>query len=254
MVQIITKIGDKIFESLNFGAHKNSFHFQLFVCLLNIILSAYPLLCYLAYSSDSHVIFWVGNAPGIVNLGIPVILLTLNIGVNFFSCTTMKPGNTQMACFLLFFILGAVLVGAGVYVQVISNEASGDLMHRCGQTPMTARVELEWTKLNQFAQKCAERQKEWPEFITKCPGYAKTFPNRVYPNYIEDLEYDFECTGFCRFWAKPLFNIEADRGTRCATALADKIAVSGEACSFPTIFLGIVLMATGACLAGYDNL
>lgn len=254
MVVIVTRQCDRLFEILDFGAHKNAFNFTLALCLLNIGLSTYPLVCYYAYSTDPHVVFWVGNGPQVVNIGVPCVLLFLNVAIHVLQFAKAAPGAMQIKCFLLFCIMGGLLVGGGIWVAMATDSAADDLMRHCGETPMTQKIEGEWARLNVFAQQCAKKQKQWPDFITKCPGFSKAFPNRVYANYIEDLEYDFDCTGFCRFWAKPLFNIEAERGKRCASELAHKITLSGNAVSGPTILLGIGLIVAGSCFAAYDHL
>lgn len=254
MVKFVTVMLDSVFEFGGFGAHKHACTFHLFICLMNVMLSTYPLLCYFAYSSNSHVVFWVGNIPQIVNLGVPCALLLLNISINIFQCSAMRAHHAQISCFTLFFVLGALIIGSGYYVHIHTTRVAEELLDHCGQTPMTKRIETEWGKLNAFAQKCEERTGEWPEYLSKCRGFGEAFTNRVYVNYIEDLEYDFDCTGFCRFWAKPIFNFEAERGLRCATALGKEVIVAGEAVALPTILLGVGLVVVGTCLAGYDHL
>lgn len=254
-MKVITDVLDSFFIFLNFGAHKNTLNFHFFICIINLVLSIYPILCYMTYSGDAHVVFWVGPSLGICNLLVPLTLFMLNIGVNMFSWYHCNAFAGRKFCFWLFVLMGSVLVGLGIFAGTITRKVAEDLTHNCGQTPMTQRVEQEWTRLNQFADMCgAAKGGRRPEFIGKCPGYGAAFPSRVYPNYIEDLEYDLDCTGFCRFWARPIFNMDADRGQRCATVLAARVEEAGAISASYSVVLGIVLVVVGACLAGYDHL
>jgi len=266
---------DKLFECLGMGAHKNALAFQGCVCLINIVLSIHPLFCHLTVLNSLHVVFWLGKGPMYVNLAVPVTLFLLNIGVAAFqlganaersheakkghAASVPPPGGykgarTQMGCFLLFLILGSMLMGFGAYVMKVSRDTSEDLIHSCGSTPMTMRLEQEWNKLETFFEMCKRHLRRAPDYVQQCPFYGRTFPNRVFANYLEDLESDFNCVGFCKFWAKPLFNPDSDRGVRCASALGEELVQAGNIVGFPTFCTGLVLAVVGICLRGYENL
>jgi len=252
MVKIVTTICDAVFNSVGFGAHENVLQFQGFLCLLNILLSSWPLICYFVYSTDFHVVFWLGPVPQYVNLMVPLCMLTLNIGVNYFGFWHKAMANTaRVSCFLLFFIVGAALLGAGLYVVTIAEAKAHELTSKCGETPITAKLDGEWARLNAFYEACdPSRQKE----ITQCPGYSDTFPNRVYVNYLESLEYEFQCVGFCQFWAKPIFSDDAELGKRCASILGKHVGAVSGMVGFPTAIQGAIMITIGICLSGYDHL
>jgi hypothetical protein len=75
MVRVINEGCDKVFNYLGFGAHKNSAKFQLFLCVVNVIFSAWPIACYVLYAKDIHVRFWLGKYPQYANLAVPVCMV-----------------------------------------------------------------------------------------------------------------------------------------------------------------------------------
>jgi len=249
---LTNRICDSFFNQMGFGAHKNQYQFQMFLCLVNILQSAWPLLCYFMYTSDIHIIFWLGPVPQYINLGVPLCGIVLNCMVTFFRFAPgMQAHDARVGCFSVFIILGAALIGAGFYVSSLTDQKKNELLHQCGETPMTARLDGEWQKMNTFYGNCdPERKKP----ITACPGFSAEFPNRVFINYLESLELEFGCTGFCRFWAKPIFEPEAEQGLRCATALAHHIEPVSFSVGWMTSIQGGLLVLVGLMLADYDHL
>jgi len=252
MVKFVTVICDGVFNSIGFGAHENVLQFQGFLCLLNIILSSWPLICYFVYSTDFHIVFWLGPVPQYVNLMVPVCMLTLNIGVNYFGFWHKAMANTaRCTCFLLFVLVGSTLLGAGLYVMMLAEGARTELTSKCGESAMTAKLDSQWAQLNAFYEACdPKREKE----ITQCPGFSAAFPNRVYVNYLESLEYEFECVGFCQFWAKPIFSDDAQLGTRCASELGKHVGAVSGMIGMPTAVQGAIMITIGLCLSGYEHL
>jgi len=252
MVKIINQFCDFFFNFLGFGAHSGkAYNFQLFLCLLNVVLSAWPLVCYLLYSSDVHIVFWLGAVPGYVNLMVPLVLVCLNIGVNVFQCCEFRAQCARIGCFILFAVLGAILLGAGFYVTMIAEKKAEELIHHCPTDPMARKIEAEWQRLNAFYTGCDPKRNV---AITQCPGFTETFPNRVFVNYIESIEYEFSCVGFCQFWAKPLFNSDSDLAIRCASALGEHVGEIAATIGFPTTCMGAALISIGVILSGYEHL
>lgn len=253
MVKYITIGCDFFFNTLGFGAHegKNAYNFQLFLCLMNVTLSAWPIVCYIIYTSDIHVVLWLGSTPQYVNLMVPLVLLVLNIGVNVFQMCHYTGQCARVGCFTLFLVLGALLLAAGGFVFVQAEAKAAELIDACGSTPLPRKIELEWQKLNRFYQECSPERKV---DIVQCPGFSKQFPNRVFVDYIESLEYEFNCVGFCKFWAKPLFNQNADLATRCATSIGEHVGSIAWSVGAPTAAIGVALVTIGSLLSGYDHL
>lgn len=250
----ITYVFDRIFTQLDFGAHKNPCYFQLFLCVCNVALSIYPVMCYLTILNTIHVVFWLGKGPSYVTLGVPFVLLLLNICVSLFRCVSLRHNTARIGCTTLFLTLGSLLIAAGFYVQHTSTEVSRDLIEGCGSTPMTARLEAEHARLTTFMEHCQRTRRTHIDFIALCPGFEDAFPNRVFVNYLEELETDFQCVGFCKFWAQPLFNPDAERGLRCASALGNDLKQAGAVSGFPTTMIGLSLCVLGILLYGYDHL
>lgn len=244
---------DSVFEFLNFGAHKNQYQFQLFLCLLNILFSIWPLLCFFLYTADIHVLFWLGSTPQYVNLGVPLVLLVLNLCITVFRFTPGSQGATgaQISCFTAFLVVGSLMLGAGAYVFMITDMRATELTHHCGEKLMTRRLESEWSALNSFYGECDPKRKMR---IRDCDGFEDSFPDQVFVDYLEALELEFGCTGFCRFWAKPLFNQASDSANRCASSVAEHIYSTAYTVGAATGGLGVVLLLVGVCLGQYDHL
>lgn len=244
---------DYIFNFLGFGAHEGKavYNFQLFLCLLNIVLSAWPMICYFMYSTDVHIVFWLGAIPQYVNLMVPIVLIALNIGVNVFQCCSFQAHCARLGCFMLFLVLGSILAGAGLFVFSLATSKETELIHHCGTDPVARKLENEWQSLNAFYMACDPTRK-LP--ITNCPGYSETFPNRVFANYLESIEYEFDCVGFCEFWAKPLYNHQSDLAKRCATQLGKHVGSVGDTIGVPTAIMGLSFITIGVLLSLYEHL
>mmetsp|Transcript_114979 Transcript_114979/g.199357 ORF Transcript_114979/g.199357 Transcript_114979/m.199357 type:complete len:258 (-) Transcript_114979:114-887(-) len=250
---VVTRLLDSIFSCLGFGAHHNPARMQLLICLLNIIFSIVPIIMYIWVSVNIHVIFWLGMAPQYANICVPIALSFLNMGTIAIKYLQPKAEASRISCFLIFLTLGSVMLGVGLYVQILAYNVAEDLIHRCGASTLSAQLESEWQRLNAFYQQCYVMQGKL-ELIEQCPGFAEAFPNRVFANYIEDIEYDYNCVGFCQFWAQPLFNMDADRNRRCATEIGEEMEWIGNTVGMPTMLVGLMVVLVGACLALYDHL
>lgn len=253
MVKIVTDGCDFMFNSLGFGVHDNIMQFQMFLCLLNIIFSFWPIVCYLIYTSDIHVVFWLGALPMLVNLSVPILLFTLNMGVNFFQFCgkNLRAKATRLGCFGQFLIIGAIMFAGGLAVFVLAEEKAREIIHDCGNTEQTRMLEQEWEKADTFYAECdPNRERE----LTSCPDFEKEFPKRVFVDYLYQLEYEFECTGFCRFDALPLFNKNALPGVRCASMIGTHVSSLAMTVGVPTMALGAGLIYVGILLSQYDHL
>lgn len=258
-LKLINRPCDWVFNVLNVGAHESTWTFQLFLCVLNVTLSAWPIICYFLYSADVHSCFWLGTAPQLVSLMVPLVLLGMNGGVQVFLMCKAEADNARIGCFMLFTLLGSILLGASIYITVLAEGTAQDLVHECGSTPLTSRVEHEWQRLDKFYGACDPKRKM---AVTACPGFEDEFPGKqkVLVSYLETLEKDFECVGFCQFWAKPIFMGDAASpqdpldAPRCASALGMHLHYTAHFVGGPISALGIVLLLVGFCLAGYNGL
>lgn len=250
MVQTVTWFMDKLFALLRLK-EQDMGQLQSMICMVNLVFSIYPLICYFVYSSNIHVIFWMGPIVQYCNLTVPISLCLLNGGVMMISNMRMATKNSQKICFALFLLLGAANMGMGLWVMIEAERVAEELIVQCGTTTLTARIEAEWQKLNQFYKSCTE---PGSMLIQECPGYNEAFPNKVYVNYIEDVEMDYNCVGFCQFWAAPIFNQDADRGLRCATALGDEMLNVKKMVGVVSMITGTIIASFGLCLFLYDHL
>lgn len=254
MVAIVNRVLDKVFDFLSIGAYdQKAYHMQAFLCFVLICCSIPPMIMYALYSLNIHVLFWMGMLPQYTNLSVPLTQLCLNIAVLIVRITKPRRRIAQWTCFVVFILLGSIQVAGGLSVMVLSGHVSEDLINGCGESTLTARIESEWQRLNSFYTECRRTEGKVMR-IEECPNFGTAFPNLVYVHYIEDIEMDYQCTGFCQFWSKPLFNLEADHSVRCATALGEEMRSVGYLVGLPTLIQGSVLVSVGCCLFMYDHL
>lgn len=255
MVKLINRTCDALFNYFGFGAHKNSGRLQVFLCVINVVFSIWPITCYLIYSTDIHVVYWLGKWPQYTNLCVPLCLLCLNLGVNYFQCFTIRAKAARLGCVSLFMVLGAILMLAGGVVMVEADTVSGNLIRRCGNDPLSAKLQSTWTGVKDFITKC---DPTFVKSVESCPDFlAQGFrsPDElIYYAYLVEVEWEFECAGFCEFYARPLFNRNAETGTRCSSALGREIENVIITVGLPTFVVGAALLTVGLCLAGYDHL
>jgi len=252
-MKLVTKFLDAVFTFLNLKAQDSLVFLQFFICFINLAFSIFPIVMYFVNSNNIHVMFWLGSAPSYANLSVPASLCSLNIGVNLVSHLKLDTKPSQRLCFALFLVLGSFNMASGANVLMEASRVSDDLIHQCGSTTLTARIEAEWQRLSQFYTSCQYNIGK-QIFIQECPGFVAAFPNRVYVNYIEDIELDYACVGFCQFWARPLFNLESDRGLRCASALGEEMISVGSLVGYPTMGIGAIIVIWGICLLQYEHL
>jgi len=252
--RVITSLLDGFFQYTKVGAHDRGASFHLFILLINVVASVWPMVCYVVFAGNVHVVFWMGMIPQYTNLLVPVAFTALNFGISFFQCFSLKPETAKIACFFLFMSVGSVLVAAGAKVLLTAQEVTEELIYECGHTTMTNRIQDEWEQLHIFYDICKAKEGQRPDFVQQCPGFDEIYADNIYAKYIEDLEFDYGCQGFCRHWQLPLFNQNANPGTRCASALAEEVDRVGNLVGAPTLATGALTCLVGVMLSGYDHL
>ncbi|CAD7958324.1 unnamed protein product [Amoebophrya sp. A25] len=169
MARWINRVCDGVFNYFGFGAHKNSGRLQFFLCFLNVFLSIWPMFCFLVYATDIHIVYWLGTMPQNVNLSVPICLLCLNLGVNYFQCFTVRPAAARKGCVMLFVALGCVLILAGSFVLMEAERVVMNLTKKCGQDPLTAALQETWTACKDFLKAC---DPTFQQDIESCPNFA----------------------------------------------------------------------------------
>ncbi|CAD7944468.1 unnamed protein product [Amoebophrya sp. A120] len=281
MARIINRVCDGVFNYFGFGAHKGAGRLQFFLLFLNVIFSVWPLVCYVVYSKDIHVVYWLGKVPQYVNLSVPICLLSMNIGVNYFQCFHVRPQAARKGCIMLFVVLGTVLICMGAYVTMQAEKVSTDLVQNCGSDPLSAALQETWTSCKDFYLKC---DPTFTQNMEACPGFAdQQFQqppptaaelaaeeadaeggetpspgvfrvSKTYYSYLVDTEFEFDCTGFCEFYAQPIWNKLSEGEHRCASEIARRVGAVSVTVGLPTAGLGVALFLVGVMLAGYDHL
>jgi len=260
MVKVVTDAIDTYFDFATGGKADGKEplrNLQLASVIVNFFLCFWPFLCWLLYRENIHVLFWMGEAPLQVLYITPFALFGGDIGIYIIACIKAIPKTAKYLCFALYLINGSVLVGCGLWATKLSWEVSQELESYCGSGLISAKIESEWQRLRRFHETCMEDSGQDDIFIQACPQFEKQFGDeRVYIDYIADLEREYECQGFCKFWSKAFFNTEAEDKSRlrCSDALGKTMEGVGETIGVPTICFGLLVTMKGVMLAAYDNL
>lgn len=237
---------------------------QLFLLMCNLVISIYPLITYFTLSSTVHVEFWLGDTPKYANIAVPVLFLLINVVIGYIKCTRLNPRSVQVLLVSVLLFIGPLWVAIGVYVTVSSLGVADDLENACGTTSMTAVLQVETDRLNTFYAWC---KSQYPMLhnIQQCPGFAQTFPTPVYVEYIAAMENDYGCAGFC-YDAKPIFNPDSENTywrkihnaiggpLTCADAIGEEMAAVASTVGTGTAFMGVLVILSGLCMAGYEHI
>jgi len=225
-------------------------------CLIIVLLSTYPVVCFINLRENQHILFWMGKLPVFLNLGVPVTLYSMLLIVPILTCTAFSRKCLRRTLLAWFLVNGSVLIGYGLYIVKSAFVVSNELVYTCGSGELTAKVQKEWERLNSFHQACMEHKGENDIFIQQCPGFEdmEQPPHDEMVEYIMDMEMDFNCQGFCQFWKKPLFNVESYTGERCASRIGDQVLGVGFEVGLPLMSIGVLIILVGICLANYDHL
>lgn len=155
--------------------------------------------------------------------------------------------------YIVFLVVGLAMIGASLMVGIQTYVVADSLWYSCGHDPLTAKIQSEWDVLAKFQVECIEEHGEKGYYIQQCPGFGGLLKGReAYVDYIEDIELDYSCQGFCTTWARPLFDPELS-GDACAPALGSHMFNFGGWVAVPTFFTGLFTMNFGQCLARYKH-
>lgn len=250
---------DYIIEAIGafFPEEGNRLAFHLFLMLLNLLLSSVNIVLFFKLDANNHITFWLGPATRYINLSVPIVLTLVSIHLFLLNCCSFPKDTVRKIIFVVFCVAGLQLVACSIYVLAISLKAHNDLVYACGKSKMTKAVETEWQRLADFQKECAktEGREENDIFIQQCPGFEEVVnENELMVDYIEDMEYDYGCQGFCQFWSHPLFSEEADTGKRCASLIGADVFDTGFSIGIPTLISGMVTIFIGQVLAQYEHL
>jgi len=255
-MKIINQLFDYILGAVCKGAgltNKSSFH--LIILVVNVLLSIPNLFFFFILDANEHIVFWLGSTPTTVNLFVPAVLLCLSLQLPLLNCLNVRTQFVRNYILMFFMIAGCVLMGAGIYVLQEAHEVSNDLIYACGTSRLTAKIQSEWQALHDFRKECAEEEEVDDIFIQQCPGFAEYREGRrIYVDYIEEMEIDYNCQGFCQFFSEPLFNVEGSTGKRCASAIGEDVQRVGHWVGGPTTATGMTTIMFGVLLANYDHL
>lgn len=255
MGQCATQVVDAVLGFMKFGGPGTACALHVTVSVAVALLAIYPLVCYFSLAGNVHVAFWMGAVPELVCIASPAALLSLGFVAPVLDCTRSNPVSVKAILIATFVGVGSVVMLAGLYVVQLGLLVSHDLISSCGSAALTQQVEAEWDRLSTFREACAEQQGEKEIYVQQCAGFDQMQqpPHAIFVDYIEELEEEYDCQGFCRFWARPLFAGE-EGGRRCASVLGEEMHNLAYMVGFPVAAVGILAAGLGAMLAHYDHL
>mmetsp|Transcript_19546 Transcript_19546/g.42747 ORF Transcript_19546/g.42747 Transcript_19546/m.42747 type:complete len:262 (+) Transcript_19546:212-997(+) len=228
-------------------------HLFFFIC--TAVLSIYPLVMFFVIGQNIHVLFWMGLAPQYVNLLVPGCLLSVNLGHLIFQCARVRPQFIKVRVMTLHAVLGCILIVAGLHIARLVRLTSDELISECGNAGLTKVIQSEWNTMSNFYEDCIANSQQKPEFVQQCPGFAAAFGNSLYSEYMEDMEDDYLCQGFCKHWSKPLFNEDDVESTKtCARSIAKDIDQVSYLIAMPVAGYGVLVVSLGILLQGYDHI
>jgi len=250
----ITPAIDWFFDTLgDAGSHKNAGMFQFIILVINVCLSIHPLVCYFTICQDEHVVFWLGTTPSWACLLVPATMFFMNIQIAFLQFFKGTRKRTQVSLLRILLTIGIPLLVAGVWVYFEAAQASNQLGNNCGRSPLSSKIQSEWTKVRVFQQACEKKKGEDEIMTPQCAGFDKKFGGNDYAVYIQDMEYDFDCQGFCQVANHALFN-KASSKVSCSNALSEETMNVGWLVGAPIAGIGLSMILTAACLQGYNHL
>mmetsp|Transcript_42052 Transcript_42052/g.121501 ORF Transcript_42052/g.121501 Transcript_42052/m.121501 type:complete len:268 (+) Transcript_42052:113-916(+) len=263
----VTRVVDHVLDGLHEELvalkirHPNTDSAQDFYCFLlltSFFLSFFPLVCYFTVSRNPHIEFWLGMEPRLICLIVPGLLALLVLSMPLIKSQNFSQRSVHVLVFLLFVSAGASMITSAVHLETVALGVSETLVYRCGSAGGASHeVEQNWQQVNAFRRRCVDEVGSQNVDVKRCPGFSQLLDSehKAYVAYLQELESDFECAGFCRFWASPLFAVGHVRaGRRCASAVGQEVARTGHLIAGPVIFSGLAVIAVGGLLAAYDHL
>eukprot|EP00929_Paragymnodinium_shiwhaense_P006890 TRINITY_DN110843_c0_g1_i1.p1 TRINITY_DN110843_c0_g1~~TRINITY_DN110843_c0_g1_i1.p1 ORF type:complete len:254 (+),score=57.65 TRINITY_DN110843_c0_g1_i1:183-944(+) len=251
---VVDNLIGSVMDHADFGAHKNQCSFRLFILSALVVVCAHPLICYFLVAQNPHVVFWIGLTPQYVMSACMAATMSFFLFFEFLTCCTPSGKTTKVSILIAFGVCGGVQLGGGMYLASEAGEAKKDLTERCGQTPLTMQIQSTWSKLLAFHTSCTKVTGDDDVFLQQCPRFEEKFQSDVYVQYIEDLEYDFGCQGFCHYHAKPFFAESNEKHIVCSHVLGSQMNNVARYSAYPMAALGAFTLAVGGALASYEHL
>jgi len=239
--------------TFGFGQSQKKFIFHLFVFLLNCALSVPNIIFYYCLDASVHVLFWMGHGPASVNLLVPSVLFCVSLSLPLLTLIALPRRCLKVSLNLIYMVASAVILGGGGLVLLQAMEVSNDLIYTCGGSELSGKIQTEWKRLWQFRKDCAEKEGNDDMLVQQCPGFdAMVKGHEEYVDYIQAMEEDFDCAGFCQFFEKPLFNFEGNR--RCASLIGQDVLAIGWVVGLPTLCTGCITIFFGIMFQGYEHI
>mmetsp|Transcript_55032 Transcript_55032/g.170500 ORF Transcript_55032/g.170500 Transcript_55032/m.170500 type:complete len:262 (-) Transcript_55032:47-832(-) len=247
---------DSVVDNFDFGRYTGCVKYLALFSVV-LLLSVQPLITFFEIRRNVHIEFWLGPLPIWLNLAVPISLCNMFL---IFLCLKGRHSKGCIKGTLLcwFTTNGVALIVYGLYCVIHSIVVRNELLADCGTgDSLSTRIQAEWDRLEKFLKDC-QKQEDWKDiFIQQCPGFSSVQapPHDLYVTYIEEMESDYNCHGFCKIHDKPLISTETYEGSgNCAKAVGRHILEVGLEVGLPMITIGVLVMMLGVCLSSYRHL
>mmetsp|Transcript_121042 Transcript_121042/g.353730 ORF Transcript_121042/g.353730 Transcript_121042/m.353730 type:complete len:261 (-) Transcript_121042:74-856(-) len=250
----LTRNIDHVVDNFDFGKH-TACVFVLSILVVVLLLSAEPLILFFELRDNVHIAFWLGPVPIWLNLAVPISLCQMFLIIVCLNCR--QSHHCIKGTLLCWFTTnGIALIGYGIYAIVHATAVSQELLHDCGSGSFSGQIQAEWERLHTFLEDCKRQEGTTDMFVQQCPGFAamEAPPHYVYVTYIEEMESDYNCQGFCQFHRESLFNTESYQGDSCSQAVGQHLAQVGVEVGTPMVIIGGLVIGLGLCFQHYKHL
>lgn len=226
-------------------------------------------------STDLHVLFWLGKLPNVALVFTFMSTAILFTGILYAKyvaiyrefemesqrlsrTNVIHTGNARVSMCsqrnirLLLWIIAlmaclGMFAGQEVLRQGLTRVKSMSSVTTCGSLSPSTEIEQKQKELDTFQSKCQQTPANRAKPVSECPGYATSFPPpSPYALYIQALERDFSCAGFCKPERKQLFDPSAKTPAKFGSKWAACAPQLGRHLKFVAVGVGGASLVLGA--------
>lgn len=225
-----------------------------FSCLLMFVT---PMFSFWTMDSNASIRYWIGR--WCLLSFIPLLIITVGYVIH----TQIRGPNkaTVVSCLIIPCLLNFV-IGEIVYT-VAKSDASGLLTHDCNAFEGKVSLQASWKAAYDLHQTCIEAAAKADPKLTKaaaqrmytvknCEGYEAAYKNhRRDWKYLEALENDLGCGGFC--YASPGLWTNKPVLDSCSIASGQDLSLLGMEARQNLLMNFLLLGFFSACLVQFGN-
>lgn len=216
-IQVLTDlVMASAFTSSTFSYHGWNL-FAALHCLSCFMLFSWPFLTAWNLSLDDNILYWMGSYLFWWILAIPFFFLAVYaVAVIIRPEKSLMIGSFVIPCVTIFLLGGSLQAKVGLLSTKLRNRD-------CGTFPLIRKLEVSLFEAQKQHEQCLEAAIHPNVLFPSCSQYKKGLEegeNGKHWPYLQSLEANFECTGFCNP-GEPLWTYHKEAGKDpCASALA----------------------------------